>query len=184
MWRKGWLTYLKMGAVTAMTDKRLMKLGLVICLVGGLLAGCDLIRFTEHDQIMDFSDAEESSGVDEGANILSGMWMSEIGEGATPDEVVVITDSSFYWLQAQEQSVREEFSDIVSLDMASGHMQVRMRWIRINGQQMGFDSPTYNLSFVQEGDTLRISDGEGAGGRQESGYPDLPDGTFPRLVKQ
>lgn len=167
-----------------MTDKRFMKLGLVVYLVAGLLAGCNLIRLTEHDQLVSISNEEASSVVDEGTNILKGMWMREISEGAIPSEVVVITDSSFYWLQVQEQTVREEYSDIVSLDMVSGHMQVRMRWIRINGQQMGFDSPTYNLSFVQEGDVLRFTDGTIAGGRQETVYPDLPDETFPPLIKK
>ncbi len=154
------------------------------CMIIILFTACNVFKLSGNDQILANTDVQVDSGLDQAIVPITGLWVSETGENALPDQVIMITDSSFYWLQAQEQTVREEFSDIVSLDMASGHMQVRMRWIRINGQQMGFDSPTYNLSFIQEGDTLRINDGTGTSSRQESMYPDLPDETFPSFHRK
>ncbi len=160
---------------------RLIGIGTMVLI---LLAACNVFKLSGNDQILTNTDAQGDSGLDQAIMPITGLWVSETGENVLPDQVIMITDSSFYWLQTQEQTVREEFSDIVSVDMVSGHMQVRMRWIRINGQQMGFDSPTYNLSFVREGDTLRITDGTGTSGRQETVYPDLPDETFPSFHRK
>lgn len=156
----------------------------ISCMIIILLSACNVFKLSGNDQILANTDAQVDSGLEQRNMPITGLWVNETGDNAIPDQFIMITDSSFYWLQVQEQTVREEFSDIVSLDMASGHMQVRMRWIRINGQQMGFDSPTYNLSFVQEGDTLRITDGTGTSGRQETTYPDIPDETFPSFHRK
>ncbi len=160
---------------------RLIGIGSVTLI---LLAACNVFKLSGNDQILANTDVQVDSGLDQSIMPIRGLWVSETVENELPDQVIMITDSSFYWLQAQEQTVREEFSDIVSLDLVSGHIQVRMLWIRINGQQMGFDSPTYNLSFIQEGDTLRITDGTGTSGRQETMYPDLPDETFPSFHRK
>jgi hypothetical protein len=143
-----------------------------------------VFKVAENDQILVNTDNQDAPGSDQAILPINGLWLNETEESTSPSEVIAITDSSFYWLQVLEQSVLEEFSDIISVDMASGHMQVRMCWIRINGQQMGFDSPTYNLSFELDGDILRITDGTGAGGRQETVYPDPPDDTFPAFYRK
>ncbi len=52
---------------------------------------------------------------------------------------------------------RETFYEVIEHDEDNHHMTVRIRWIRVNGEFGGFDSPSALMTYEVEGDVLRLA---------------------------
>lgn len=89
---------------------------------------------------------------------FEGMWMSD---GDNP-EIIVFTKDSMYRVQSDQttdSAAREQFAKVVSFDLAANHISLRTQMIRVNGKKFGYDSPNFNVTYLIEGDTLRIGIG-------------------------
>jgi hypothetical protein len=83
-----------------------------------------------------------------------GLWMSD-------SETLVFTDASLFRVisNAELGQVNEQFAEVVAFDEVNNHITVRTRSIKVNGQPVGFDAPTYNLTYQINGDALQIGRG-------------------------
>lgn len=139
-----------------------LRTGILICAVSGLLLACALTGALP-------SSAAPTRGIGPGSassiNLsqtplpFEGLWVSQ-----DSNQVIVLSGESFYWLQvgnwnSSDHDIHEEFADILSYDLAQGHLRVNTQWVRGNGQMVGFDAPTCDLTYVLDGNTLRINDG-------------------------
>lgn len=88
---------------------------------------------------------------------FEGLWMTE---GDAP-EIIVFTKDSLYKVEADQTNpdqpyTREQFATIVSYDLANNHISLRTQWIRAAGRMSGFDAPNFTITYLIDGDTLRI----------------------------
>lgn len=83
-----------------------------------------------------------------------GLWMSET-------ETLVFTEASLYRVitRTDPEQVNEEFAGIIAFDVVNHHITLRTQWIKVNGRSVGFDAPTYTLTYQINGDTLQIGRG-------------------------
>ncbi len=91
---------------------------------------------------------------------FEGMWMSE---GDTP-VILVFTKDSMYKVESDltnpdQTYSREQFAKIVSSDLENNHISLRTQWIRVAGAMRGFDAPNFTITYLIDGDTLRIGVG-------------------------
>lgn len=100
---------------------------------------------------------------------FTGIWAAESEEDLAGQQLVILSDKSLYtvqtgnWANAKtppaEPQVHEEYMEIVSYDLNAGTMEVRLKWIRANGQLVGFDSPERKVQYQIDGDTLKFAYG-------------------------
>ena len=85
---------------------------------------------------------------------FAGLWMSET-------ETLVFTKSSLYRVisNAEIGQANEQFAEIIAFDPLNNHITLRTQWIRVNGKSVGFDAPTYTLTYQINGDALQIGRG-------------------------
>lgn len=109
---------------------------------------------------------------------FEGFWISESDDLTQSGQLLAITEDSFYQLQTYDPvapnlpvSAREMFAEIVSYDLASNHMVLRIKWFRTNGQFGGFDHPTATVTYDVDGDILRI----GILRRDDTQFPEAPN---------
>lgn len=80
-----------------------------------------------------------------------GMWMSE-------KETLVFTQKNLYRVQTNVElgQVNEQLAEIIVYDPQNGHISVRIQWVKVNGLEVGFDTPVYSLSYKIDGDIIQI----------------------------
>ena len=88
---------------------------------------------------------------------FEGMWVSE---GDAP-VIIVFTKDSMYKVEADQTNAdqtysREQFAKIVSYDPENNHISLLTQWIRVAGVMRGFDAPNFNITYLIDGDTLRV----------------------------
>ncbi|MBL8078079.1 MAG: hypothetical protein JNM55_08975 [Anaerolineales bacterium] len=83
-----------------------------------------------------------------------GLWMRET-------ETLVFTRTSLYRVTSNPElgQTNEQFAEIISFDLLNNHITLRTRLIKVNGKSVGFDAPTYTLTYLITGDTLQIGRG-------------------------
>jgi len=80
-----------------------------------------------------------------------GMWMSET-------ETLVFTPKNLYRVESNSDTgqTTEQFAEIILYDPLNSHLSLQIQWVKVNGRPVGFDAPTYSLSFKTDGDILQI----------------------------
>ena len=83
-----------------------------------------------------------------------------MSEGEAP-VILVFTKDSMYKVEADltnpdQAYQREQFANILSYDLESNHISLRTQWIRVAGAMRGFDAPNFNITYLIDGDTLRV----------------------------
>jgi hypothetical protein len=53
--------------------------------------------------------------------------------------------------------VRESFYEIQLVDWVNGMLNIKLKWVRINGNNGGFDSPSKVMKVSIDGETLFFS---------------------------
>ena len=48
---------------------------------------------------------------------------------------------------------------VLSYDLENNHVSLRTQWIRVAGAMRGFDAPNFNITYLVDGDTLRVGVG-------------------------
>ena len=93
-----------------------------------------------------------------------GMWLTEDDNPIRTSQVLVITPESMYRVRTFDPQMmnpqafaRETYYEVIEHDEENGHMTVRIRWIRVNGEFGGFDSPTALMTYQVDGDVLRLA---------------------------
>lgn len=91
---------------------------------------------------------------------FEGMWVSQ---GEAP-EIIVFTKESMYKMEPDQTNpnqpyTREQFASVVSYDLENNHISLRTQWIRASGRMSGFDAPNFTITYLIDGDTLRIGIG-------------------------
>jgi hypothetical protein len=86
---------------------------------------------------------------------FTGLWMSET-------DVLVFTQNSLYRVISYEErgQVSQQFAEIITYDPLNYQITLRTIWIKANGMYVGFDAPTYTLTYKIDGDTLQIGRGD------------------------
>jgi hypothetical protein len=131
--------------------------GLLFLALGILLTGCSLPSTPTAAPIATAVILSAATPVPDRLP-FEGMWMTE---GDAP-KVIVFTKDSMYLAESEpgtETYSRERFATVNSYDPAVNHISLRTQWIRINGTMRGFDSPNFTITYLIEGDTLRIGMG-------------------------
>jgi hypothetical protein len=70
---------------------------------------------------------------------LYGLWMKDHDQQR---DLLTITQGSVYLVEADNGSVHESFYELQSVDWVNGVLALQLRWVRINGNYGGFDSPS------------------------------------------
>jgi hypothetical protein len=91
---------------------------------------------------------------------FEGMWVSE----AESPAIIVFTKDSLYEVEPDQTNpdqpyTREQFAKVVSYDLANHHISLRTQWIRAAGHMSGFGDPNFTITYLIDGDTLRIGTG-------------------------
>ena len=81
---------------------------------------------------------------------FEGVWFSE-----DRSSILIFTDTTFYYRVFGPE--RETYANIVEYDLAAGHILIRYYAILSNGQSLGFDSPTWYLTYKIEGNAMQIA---------------------------
>jgi hypothetical protein len=81
---------------------------------------------------------------------FEGVWFSE-----DRSSILIFTDTTFYYRVFGPE--RETYANIVEYDLAAGHILIRYYAIFSYGQPLGFDSPTWYLTYKIEGNTIQIA---------------------------
>lgn len=123
--------------------KNLIQLTFIVLVLAAMLPACNL------SPAMNEPTAATSS-----QEPLIGLWMSET-------ETLAFTKTSLYRVIARtdQEQVNEEFAEIIALDVINHHITLRTQWIKVNGRSVGFDFPTYTLTYQINGNTLQIGRG-------------------------
>jgi hypothetical protein len=88
---------------------------------------------------------------------LYGLWMKELDQQR---DLLTISEKSIYLVEAAttgDAYVRESFYEIQSVDWVNGLLDIKLKWVRINGSYGGFDSPSKVMKVSIDGDTLFFS---------------------------
>ena len=88
---------------------------------------------------------------------LYGLWMKEHDQQR---DLLTFTEKSIYLVEADTTSdayVRESFYEIQSVDWVNGLLDIKLKWVRVNGNNGGFDSPSKVMKVSIDGDTLFFS---------------------------
>ena len=82
---------------------------------------------------------------------FAGLWMSET-------ETLVFTQTSLYRIasNAETGQVSEQFAEIILYDPINSHISLRIQWVKVNGEPVGFDHPIYSLSYRLGNQILQI----------------------------
>lgn len=89
--------------------------------------------------------------------VLYSLWMKE-QDGQR--SLITFTDRSVYLVvydTENEGAVRETFYDVKSIDMVNGILNLKMRWVRVNGRYGGYDDPSKRMQFIIDGEALYFS---------------------------
>lgn len=81
---------------------------------------------------------------------FKGVWFSE-----DRASILIFTDDTFYHRVLGLE--RETYAEIVEYDLDAGHIKIKYYDIMSNGNHMGFDSPTWHLTYQIEENTIRIA---------------------------
>ena len=88
---------------------------------------------------------------------LYGLWMKEHDQQR---DLLTFTEKSIYLVEAAttgDAYVRESFYEIQSVDWVNGLLDIKLKWVRVNGNNGGFDSPSKVMKVSIDGDTLFFS---------------------------
>ncbi len=88
---------------------------------------------------------------------LYGLWMKEHDQQR---DLLTISEKSIYLVESAttgEAYVRESFYEIQSVDWVNGLLDIKLKWVRVNGNNGGFDSPSKVMKVSIDGDTLFFS---------------------------
>ena len=85
---------------------------------------------------------------------LYGLWMKEHDQQR---DLLTITASSIYLVEADNGSLHESFYEIQSVDWVNGVLDIKLKWVRVNGSYGGFDSPSKVMKVSIDGDNLYFS---------------------------
>jgi hypothetical protein len=88
---------------------------------------------------------------------LYGLWMKEHDQQR---DLLTISEKSIYLVEANttgDAYVRESFYEIQSVDWVNGLLDIKLKWVRINGSYGGFDSPSKVMKVSIDGETLFFS---------------------------
>jgi hypothetical protein len=131
--------------------------GLLILILGIMLTGCSLPSTPTTAPVATAVILTANTPVPDRLP-FEGMWMTD---GDDP-EIIAVTKDSMYQVQSDQPTdmvAREHLSKIVSYDLAANHISLRTQMIRVNGKKFGYDSPNFTITYLIEGDTLRIGIG-------------------------
>jgi hypothetical protein len=109
---------------------------------------------------------------------FEGLWISESETPEHTAQILVITQSSFYFLETYDPAAenlppaaREMFAEIQSYDLDKNHITLRIQWFRTNGVMGGFNTPTALVTYAVGEDIIQI-----AISRADDGlFPESPD---------
>jgi hypothetical protein len=92
---------------------------------------------------------EEDLLVDQEPLTFQGIWFSE-----DRSSQLIITETNLYYHEFP--SNREVYAEVVSVDLVTNILELRMTNILHGGQQMGFDSPMINVEFIVSDGTMQF----------------------------
>lgn len=95
-----------------------------------------------------------------------GMWSLESEDGP---QMVVFTETSFYWVVtgktvSEDGGTRERFAEVTAIDVEKQQVTLMTKWIRVNGEMVGYDSPQVFLTY-------RVEDGKLSFAISTEGFP-------------
>jgi hypothetical protein len=88
---------------------------------------------------------------------LYGLWMKEHDQ---QHDLLTISEKSIYLVEVDTTGdvyVRESFYEIQSVDSVNGMLNIKLKWVRVNGSYGGFDSPSKVMKVSIDGETLFFS---------------------------
>jgi hypothetical protein len=136
---------------------KLLRFGFLLLVLGITLTGCSLPSTPTIVPVATTVIVSQATPAPDRLP-FEGMWMTD---GEEP-EIIVFTRDSMYQVQSDQPTdmvAREHLSKIVSYDLAANHISLRTQMIRVNGKKVGYDSPNFTITYLIEGDTLRIGIG-------------------------
>jgi len=95
-----------------------------------------------------------------------GMWSLESEDGP---QMVVFTETSFYWVVtgktvSEDGGTRERYAEVTAIDVEKQRVTLMTKWIRVNGDMVGYDSPQVFLTY-------RVEDGKLSFATSTEGFP-------------
>jgi len=132
------------------------QVGNIVLVLAGLLTACTLsptptlIPVATESPLPALSPAPERLP-------FEGMWMSAGDEPV----ILVFSKDSMYKVEADlthpdQAYQREQFANVLSYDLENNHISLRTQWMRVAGLMRGFDAPNFNITYLIDGDTLRV----------------------------
>jgi hypothetical protein len=98
------------------------------------------------------------------APAVYGLWLTEDEDPLRTSQAMIITPQSVYRLQTFEPSMpglepfaRETYYEVLEHNEGSGHLSLRIRWIRVNGEFGGFDQPSVLMTYHVEDEVMRFA---------------------------
>ena len=95
---------------------------------------------------------------------FEGLWIQENAGSVITKSILVISGESFYHIEVLESGdpnnptyLRETYAEIVSYDLDTNHLVLRILAIRINGGPAGFDYPTATITYAVNDDEFRFA---------------------------
>lgn len=95
-----------------------------------------------------------------------GMWSLESEDGP---QMVVFTETGFYLVETgktvgENGGTRERFAEVTAIDVDKQQVTLMTKWIRVNGEMVGYDNPQVFLTY-------RVEDGKLSFATSTEGFP-------------
>ncbi|MBN1371639.1 MAG: hypothetical protein JW987_06835 [Anaerolineaceae bacterium] len=95
-----------------------------------------------------------------------GMWSLESEDGP---QMVIFTETSVYWVEAGKAEsevggMRERFAEVTAIDVEKQQVTLMTKWVRVNGEMVGYDNPQVFLTY-------RVVDGKLSFSTSTEGFP-------------
>ena len=138
---------------------------LLLVLCTGLITGCSLISNpTQNTPTLDVG-TPCPVGEYSPQPALFGLWAKEeAGSKGLMLELMTITEKSVYLVETTGEkgngSIRETYFEIQDVDWVNGVVTMSTKWIRHDGNGVGFDYPLHYMKVYIDNDTLFYSLGD------------------------